>query len=298
MLALGLALLLASAAPAPEAPPPPPPDAGVECVLEDSRGEPFPVCFDPGDGLLLGTGGRVQGGQGAPSLRAGVHIRTGRTSGSKGTPWFNSHRLLGVEAWGGRRRGLTATAYDGTLRRHLEEGFILVPTARPVRIPFPFDVTLALRAGHLERRVWEGPGWTLETGRVGLLVDPVRSQTGRAWLGVGPVASHTLRRSRREAEHTLSPFTTLLLDAGLESADGLWALRGSGLAGWSYGFEGGAYFRARAEAGLERVLLAVQEQPVVLQVSGAYAHRDAGLPRHSEWTVGAGLAVRAFSARW
>jgi hypothetical protein len=289
VLALGLALLLASAAGEPD---------DAECLPLDARGEPYPICFDPGDGLLLGTGVRVRDGQGALSLRAGVHLRTGRTSHSKGTPWFNSHRLLGLEAWGGERRGLTFTAYDGTLRRHLEEGFILVPTARPVRIPFPFDVTLALRAGHLERRVWEGPGWTLETGRMGLLLDPVRAETGRVWLGVGPVASHTLRRSREGAEHTVSPFTTLMLDTGLESADGLWALRASGLAGWSFGFEGGRYFRARAEAGVERVLLAVADQPVVLQLSGAYAHRDAGLARRSEWTAGAGLAVRAFSARW
>jgi hypothetical protein len=295
--ALGLALLLASAAaPARGAPAALEADAG-ECRRVDARGEPYPICFDPGDGLVLGTGARVRDGAGAPSLRAGVHLRLGRTSRSKGTPWFHNHRLLSLEAWGGERRGLTFTAYDGTLRRHLEEGFILVPTARPVRIPFPFDVTLAPRAGHLERRVWEGPGWTLETGRVGLLLDPVRSETERAWLGVGPMASHTLRRSRDVAEHTVSPFTTLLLDAGLESADGLWALRASGLAGWSLGFEGGTFFRARAEAGLERVLLAVGDQPVVLQMSGAYVHRDAGLSRRSEWTAGAGLAVRAFSAR-
>lgn len=294
MLALGLVLLLTASATGPN------PEAdGAECLPLDSRGEPFPSCFDPGDGLLLGTGVQAREGQATQSLRAGVHLRTGRTSRSKGTPWFNSHRLLGLEAWGGERRGLTVTAYDGTLRRHLlEEGFILVPTSRPLRVPFPFDVTLAPRLGHLERRVWEGPGWTLETGRVGLLVDPVRSETARVWLGVGPVASHTLRRSRGGAEHTVSPFTTVMLDAGLESADGLWALRASGLAGWSLGFEGGTYFRARTEVGAERVLLAVADQPVVLQVSGAYVHRDAGLSRRSEWTAGAGLAVRAFSARW
>ncbi|MFP2934041.1 hypothetical protein ACLESO_54730 [Pyxidicoccus sp. 3LG] len=295
MLALGLALLLSASAV--EAPPSVAAD-GEACVQEDSRGEPFPICFDPGDGLLLATGLRVRDGEGAPTVGAGVLIRTGRTSRSKGTPWFNNHRLLGVEAWSGDQRGLTFTAYDGLLRRHLEEGFILVPTARPLRIPFPFDVTLALRLGNLERRVWEGPGWTLETGRVGLLVDPVRSQTGRVWLGVGPVASHRLRRSPGGTEHTLSPFTSLMLDTGLESQDGLWALRASGLAGWSLGFEGGTYFRARAEAGVERVLLAVADQPVVLQVSGAYVHQDAGLARRSEWTAGAGLAVRAFSARW
>ena len=307
MLALGLALLLTSTAL-------PPRDAhaapsvleahvaletgAAECLPVDARGEPYPICFDPGDGLVLGAGGRMRNGEGAPSLRAGVHIRTGRTSRSKGTPWFNSHRLLGLEAWGGEQRGLTFTVYDGTLRRHLEEGFILVPTARPLRIPFPFDVTLAPRVGHLERRVWEGPGWTLETVRAGLLLDPVRSETGRVWLGVGPVASHTLRRSPDGAEHTVSPFTTLMLDTGVESEDGLWALRASGLAGWSLGFENGTFFRARAEAGLERVLLAVEDQPVVLQLSGAYTHRDAGLSRRSEWTAGAGLAVRAFSARW
>jgi hypothetical protein len=293
VLALGLVLLLAASATTGV----PAADEG-ECLRMDSRGEPFPICFDPGDGLLLGTGVQVREGQAAQSLRAGVLIRTGRASRSKGTPWFNSHRLLGVEAWGGEQRGLTFTAYDGTLRRHLEEGFILVPTSRPLRIPFPFDVTLAPRLGHLERRVWEGPGWTLETGRVGLLVDPVRSETARVWLGVGPVASHTLRRSRDGAEHTVSPFTTVMLDTGLESSDGLWALRASGLAGWSLGFEGGKYFRARVEAGAERVLLAVADQPVVLQLSGAYVHRDAGLSRRSEWTAGAGLAVRAFSARW
>ncbi|WP_323379177.1 hypothetical protein [Pyxidicoccus xibeiensis] len=289
MLALGLALLLSSTAVAADT---------SECIRLDSHGEPFPVCFDPGDGLLLATGLRVRDGEGAQSVRAGILIRTGRTSRSKGTPWFNSHRLLGVEAWGGPQRGLAFTAYDGLLRRHLEEGFILVPTARPLRIPFPFDVTLALRAGHLERRVWEGPGWTLETGRVGLLVDPLRSETGRVWLAVGPVASHTLRRSREEAGHMLSPFTSLLLDTGVESSDGLWALRASGLAGWSLGFEGGTHFRARAEVGAERVLLAVAEQPVVLQLSGTYVHADAGLARRSEWTASAGLAVRAFSARW
>jgi len=290
VLALGLMVLLVAAAPA---------ATEGECFRMDSRGERFPICFDPGEGLLLGTGVQAREGQGAQSLRAGVLIRTGRTSRSKGTPWFNSHRLLGVEAWGGgARRGLTVTAYDGTLRRHLEEGFILVPTARPLRIPFPFDVTLAPRLGHLERRVREGPGWTLETGRVGLLVDPVRSETARVWLGVGPAASHTLRRSRDGAEHTVSPFTTVLLDTGLESADGLWALRMFGLAGWSLGFEGGTYFRARVEAGAERVLFAVADQPVVFQLSGAYVHRDAGLSRRSELTAGAGLAVRAFSARW
>lgn len=247
---------------------------------------------------MVGSGATVRDGVGALTLHSSVRIRTGRTSRSKGTPWFNNHRLLGVDLWDGERRGWGFTAYDGLLRRHLEEGFILIPTARPVRIPFPFDVTVALRAASLERREWEGSGWTLETGRMGLLIDPLRSETGRAWLGFGPVASHTLRRAGDTTEHALSPFTSLMFDLGLESDDGLWALRAAGLAGWTFGLEGGTDFRARADASLERVFLAVADQPVALRLSGGYVLGDAGLMRRDEWTLGVGLVVRAFSARW
>ncbi|WP_141332595.1 hypothetical protein [Myxococcus sp. AB025B] len=292
MLALALTLLLTMA-----------PTPGVDtphvdpCAPHDALGDPFPVCFDPGEGLVVGSGVVMNDGVQALSLRASVRLRSGRTSRSKGTPWFNNHRLVDVELWDGARRGLSFTAYDGLLRRHLEEGFILIPTARPLRIPFPFDVTVALRAAHLERRVWEGPGWTLETGRVGLLVDPIRSETERAWFGVGPVATHTLRHSRDGTSQELSPFTSLMFDGGLESEDGLWALRASGLAGWTHGVDGGTSFRMRADASLERVFLAVADQPVALRLSGGAVQGDAGLFRRDTWTVGASLVVRAFSAR-
>lgn len=289
MLALTLALLLASA-----------PAEAVEetCTRWDEAGESFPICFDPGNGLLVGVGGLRQGAEATPELRAGILLRTSRTSRSKGTPWINTHRVLVTEARSGTaRRGLTSMLYEGTLRRHLEEGFILVPTARPVRIPFPFDLSLALRLGHYERRVWEGPGWTLETGRAALLLDPVRSPTARVWLGVGPAASHLLRHSREGMVHELSPFTTLLLDAGYETEDGGWATRATVLAGWTLGLDGELRPRARGEASLERLLIAVNDQPVWLRLSGAYVHADAGIARRNEWALGLGLSLRAWSAR-
>ena len=292
MLALGLALALATTAAQPPAPEQP-------CLARDAHALSFPICFDPGDGLVVGLGTRMSQGHRALSLRAGLDLRTGRTSQSKATPWYTNHRLVAVELWDGARRGFTLTAYDGLLRRHLEEGFILVPTSRPVRIPFPFDVSIALRAAHLERRPWEGPGWTLETGRVGLLVDPLRSSSGRKWLGLGPVASHTLRHSAEGTTHELSPFSSLMFDLGLETEDGLWALRATGLAGWSRDVEEkGLTFRARGDASLERILVAVADQPIAVRLSGAYVHGDAGLKRLDEWTLGVGLVVRAFSARW
>jgi hypothetical protein len=287
MLALGLALLLATL-----------PPVAAECHMDDAAGEPFPVCFDPGDGLLLGSGVQSRDGVVETSLRLGLLVRSGRASRSKGTPWFNAHRFVQTEALlAPGRRGVSLTLYEASLRRHLEEGFILIPTARPVRIPFPFDLTMALRAGHWERRFWEGPGWTLETGRAALLLDPVRSDTERAWLGLGPAASHVLRRTPDGLVQELTPFTSLMLDAGYETENGWWALRASGLAGWSYGLDGETRFRARAEASLERLLVALNDEPVWLRVSGAYVRGDAGVARGTEWTAGVGLVVRAFSAR-
>lgn len=300
MLALGLTtLLFALPAGAPSVPAGSAPAVRDECRAEDEdTGELFPTCFDPGNALLLGTGMQVREGVALPTLQAGILLRTERSSRSKGMLWFNTHRLLVTEATpGNARRGLTTTVYEGTFRRHLEEGFILVPTSKPLRIPFPFDVTLAVRAGHLERRVWEGPGLTVETGRAALLLDPLRSASGRLWLGFGPLASHSLRRMPDgELEQEISPFTSGLLETGYETADGWWTLRASGLAGWINSFEGDRRFRARADASVERILFAVNNQPLWLQVYGTYAYKDAGLDRQTEWTAGARLMLRTFSS--
>jgi hypothetical protein len=299
MLALGLATLLFALPPGSEGAAAVAAPAQVdECAGVDEAGRRFPTCFDPGNALLLGTGLRMRDGRAEPTLQAGILLRTERTSRSKGLLWFNTHRILVTEATPSTaRRGITATLYEGTFRRHLEEGFILIPTGKPLRIPFPFDITLAARAGHLERRVWEGPGLTLETGRAALLLDPIRSVTGRVWLGLGPVASHSLRRMPDgELEQELSPFTSALLDTGYETESGWWTVRGSALAGWITSFEGERRFRVRADASLERLMIALNDQPLWIQLYGTYTYKDAGLARQTEWTVGARLLLRTFSS--
>ena len=285
MVALALALLLGTT-------------PGLSCQGQTAAGETFPTCFDPGTGWVLGTALRVQDDAEALAVRTGLLVRTVRSSDSKADSlWINSHRLLMTEAWSGEQKGLTFTAYDGLLRRHVEEGSLLVTIGRPRNIPFPFDVALALRAAHLERRVWEGPGWTLETGRVGLLLDPLRTNTEWGWLAVGPAASHALRHSPEGTRNEVSPFTSLLLDAGWETRDGRWALRATGLAGWSFDFDGGSHFRARGEVALEHVLLAVNDAPVFARLTATGVRNDAGLYRRDEGMLGAGLAVRPFGER-
>ncbi|MFL5347000.1 MAG: hypothetical protein ACJ8AT_19625 [Hyalangium sp.] len=298
MLALGLTALLFALPPAPQGSVVSAAPQAADCRAEDDAGEPFPTCFDPGNALLLGTGMQVREGVALPTLQAGLLLRTERTSRSKGMLWFNTHRILVTEATPGNvRRELTTTLYEGTFRRHLEEGFILIPTSKPLRIPFPFDVTLAVRAGHLERRVWEGPGLTVETGRAALLLDPLRSASGRLWLGFGPAASHSLRRMPDGAlVQEISPFTSAVLETGYETADGWWTLRASGLAGWINSFEGDRRFRVRADASVERILFAVNNQPLWLQLYGTYAYKDVGLSNQTEWAAGARLLLRTFSA--
>jgi len=287
MIALALALLLSAG-----------PEEKSPCSVEDAAGDSFTTCFDPGQGWLLGAGAQGTDGGFTPELRTALLRRTARTSHSKATPWLNTHRMFVTEARGGSsRRGLTTTLYEGNLRRHLTEGFILLPTLPPVRIPFPFDLTFSVRAGHYERRVWEGAGWTLETGRAALLVDPLRSPSARVWLGVGPAASHTLRDSPEGTTQEFSPFTTLLLDAGYETDDGWWVARATALAGWTMGLDGSMRPRTRAEASLERLLLAVNDQPLWLRLSATHVHADAGVRRGDEWSVGLGITVRAWSAR-
>ncbi|XXF76438.1 hypothetical protein P2318_25775 [Myxococcaceae bacterium GXIMD 01537] len=289
MLALGLALMLAAA---------PAVAAAADCTQVDEQGRSFPVCFDPGNGLLLSAGLSGRPGESTSVLSAGILLRTRTNSRSKGTPWLNAHRLLTFEAaLDPERKSGAFTLYDGLLRRHLEEGFILLPTARPVRIPFPFDLSLALRAAHWERDFPESSDWTLETGRAALLLDPVRSNTVRAWLGVGPAASHTLRHTSEGIEHELTPFTSLLLDAGYETESGAWVLRASGRAGWSYAPGVEPRFRAEAEASVERLFIALNDQPVWVRVSGGLARGEEAPLDRTEWSAGVGLVMRVFSAR-
>lgn len=285
MLPIALALAAAlTAAPADDAP---------EClaILED--GSTFPTCFDPGEGLEVGVG---VGAGTSLELRVGILFRTARASRSrKGTLWLTEHRLLQTRAQPiDPRREVTATLYEGTFRRHLREGFILVPSPRPIRLPFPFDVALQARLGTLERRVFEGPGLKLEVGRAALMLDPVRSESGRFHAAVGPAMSYTVRTDGEAWVHELSPFTSGVLDLGAESADGWWRARAQGIAGWVTIPGTGTFFRASGQLDVERLVFALNDQPIWLYLTVRAAQRDAGLFRASEVVGSAGLVMRAF----
>jgi hypothetical protein len=271
-----------------------------DCTVVDERGRSFPVCFDPGNGLLLGVSLVQRDGVAfapAASFSTGLLLRTRRTSRRREDAlWFYEHRLLGATAQpAAEHRALRVTAYEGNFRRHLREGFVLIPTAQPIRLPFPFDFAINVSAGRYERRVWEGPGATLEVARAAVLLDPIRSETGRARLSFGPALSYTLRLDGVELVQEISPLTSGLVDLGYESEDGWWSLRLAGYGGWVFmPGRGEGRFRARGEATAQRILVALNDQPVHLDVSVAGVLADAGVQRRTEWIVSVGLVMRAF----
>jgi hypothetical protein len=273
--------------------------AASPCTGQDADdGETFDTCFDPGNGIELGTGALLRVGQSGTrfgaSANGAILIRTERSSMSKeGTLWFNEHRFLTTRA---QADSLLVSAYQANFRRHLKEGFLLVPTTPPIRLPFPFDVSINVSALRYERRVFEGAGYSLETGRAAILLDPIRSPTGSIRLAIGPSLSHGLRvREGNELQQEFSPLTSLYGEFVAETDDGWWNVRANALAGYVFTIDGSSFLRVRSEAMVERLLFAVNDQPVAVRLSGTYVRADAGVLHRSEWTAGVSLVMRLLS---
>ncbi len=263
---------------------------------------PFRTCFDPGRGLELRAGASAVGLSAGLDLGLSLRLRGDRDSRSKaGTSWLHAHRLLIADArWGPDQRHLTLAGYEGLARRHVDDGFLLLPTSPPLRLPFPLDLGLYARLARYERRVEDGAGWTFETARVAMLFDPLRKGSGRFHLGIGPTLAHVMRHDGVLLKHELTPLTALQLVVNLESENGLWVLRASGQAGFTFdpgAFQAGAALRARGELSVERVVLAFNDQPVSLQLRASGAYRDAGALQQNEWSAGAALKMQLFAHR-
>jgi len=263
---------------------------------------PFRTCFDPGRGLELSAGGSALMLSGVADFTAGIRVRGERESRAKrGTTWLLLHRFAAAEAHvSADHRDFSLMAYEGVARRHVAEGTLLLPTNPPLTLPFPFDVGLYYRGARWERRIEDGPGWVFETGRIAILLDPLRSASGRFHLGIGPALAHQLRDDGTTLRNELTPLTALEVFVNAESQDGLWVFRLSGWSGWTFSPQGNmpnATLRARGELSLERVLVAVNDQPISLAVHAGGAYRDAGALAQNEWTAGASLKLQLFAHR-
>ena len=295
--ALLSALLLMSSAQAPA-------EVVTAEVVDDCHpvtvdGHPFATCFDAGKGVELSGYGGLDGLAASSTITFSVRMRGARDSVSKkGTIWFDDHRgFITSFRPGDADRSVSITAYEGLFRRHVSEGFLVLPTNPPFKIPFPIDIGLSITGTRFEYVFKDG--WALQTARVTLFFDAVRSASARFHLGLGPTIAHSMRGGTAAGiTQELMPLTGLEALAAFESADGRWALRAQGVAGWTFvpGQTSGT-FRARGELVGERVVLALNNQPISVSLKATAAFHDLGASSTSEWTVQAGLSLRLFSSQ-
>jgi hypothetical protein len=252
--------------------------AGDPCVVTDGRGRTFRVCFDPGNGLDLSLGsaaGReepVRGG--AADLRGGVRWRKDLRSRAGNLEWlrdmaFFEGRVL-FASGEAEPRAARALAWRGVFVRHRASPFLLIPGPRPLRLPFPFDVGLLVEVGGA---AWERPrprDADLVPIRSALLLD-LGGHGALRRLAFGPEVAWTVHVSETEdATHAIVPFTAGLVDARLESAEGLSALALAVRGGSSLSVPGGTDGFLEATLAVERVVLAVNDRPVALYAEGTW----------------------------
>lgn len=304
--ALGLALVSLWAALCPasaSAEESPPPDYAA-----DAEGRLYRVAFDPGDGLALSSG--VAFGEGhdvgpAPCFQGEIRVRTVSDDDGASARWDVAHVILpwSVTLPTGAQGRTAAGLYRVLARRHSRAPSLVLPTLPPTRLPFPFDLALSLDLGQLELRDRDaapGPG---EVGDVtvidgALLLDPLRNGPRGAFFGLGVAArydvlAHDVGGEDRRV-HALAPFTAGAMRLHLEDARGLtlFDLRGEVVPAWRT--DGTFRLGAEAHGLLERTLVAVNDTPVVLALSGDYQYRpDDPLFVHEGRGV-ASLGVRLF----
>ncbi|MGB8929721.1 MAG: hypothetical protein WCC48_00565, partial [Anaeromyxobacteraceae bacterium] len=189
------------------------------------------------------------------------------------------------------------TLWSGVFLRRLAEPFLLIPGPRPIRLPFPFDVGMALEAGSVRWVPGDARGggasdtWDVGALRGALLLDVARhlgSSVRRAVFG--PDVSWSIRFAEGSTPiQSIVPFSAGRVELCVESRDGLAALAFSGRAGVLLQLPGGtrSFYDARLSA--ERVLVAVNDVPLSLYGEGTA--RGGALDEERTATVGLRLGA-------
>ena len=272
------------------------------CAGLTPEGREARLCMNPSVGVALSGAGGVWSADGAADLAAELRLAGTRVSSKEGATWLQLHKVAAVQVrlsgWG---QSVRAGLYEAHWRRHHAEPYLLLPTNPPARLPFPFDLSLYGSVLTWERRPAEGRGYTLETTRGALLIDLLRSPSNGIHLAVGPEFHHLLRFDGSLMVHELAPFTGGMVYLRLESDDGLWMLSVRGTLGAVFLVDdtgaSPARLRGRAELEAERVLLAINDQPLSVTVRASARLGDAGPRMGNEWSASVGLSLRFFGSR-
>jgi hypothetical protein len=245
------------------------PSRADSCTGVTERGARFATCFDPGNRLSLtadATSGKSIGVGGGIALRHEITF-----DDDPDLEWKMSHTLIdGTHDT--TSSGFDALVYGGLYLRHSRDGHIVLPFGVPKKVYLPFDIGALAEVGRFDWQAGD-PIATVSVVRVAPLVDFARTQSQRAVLAIGPAAHWDLawdRAMRAVSEHRVAPFTEGLLDLRLESHDGLTIGDARVEGGTAWRSDTGWRPELRAQASLERTVIAVDDRPVALTVGVQY----------------------------
>jgi hypothetical protein len=235
------------------------------CTALSTEGGRFAACFDPGNRLSLTMGTDGYGG--------GIAIR--HTIDFEDEPdlvWKMEHAIAEV-THGVSDGDIDAVVYRGRYLRHSRDGHIVLPIGgSPKNIFLPFDIGAFVEVGRL--RWLRDARSDLDVIETAVLVDFARTRDFRTRLAIGPVASWDITFDHTGplavTDQRVAPFSALLTDLHLESHDGLTLGDLRVEAGSAWHSASGWAPRARAEALLERVVIAVNDRPISLFANAVY----------------------------
>ncbi len=275
--------------------------------VQDDAGRRVRVRFDPSSRVWLGgvvaaipgaTRGAVVAG-----LEGSIDYERRSESGPRGerVRWQLDHRVLTTTIYPGvgpLLAPMDATLYRGTYLRHAERAYLTFPSSPPRRVPFPFDIGLDVALGSLW--VPAGPDETVRIGaaRTGVVLDPWRSGVVGRSLELALVARYDLDWAPgvpgAKLVHRIAPLTSP--QARLRWQDDAGLTRISMQAAWIPQWSSAGAFRAdaaEAHGRVERVLVAVNDQPLALALSADYWRfpGSSSASAASELRVGLGLGL-------
>ena len=258
--------------------------AGDPCLATDAAGQPFRTCFDPGNRVEAGVGLRAGaagagkgGGEAALDLSAAWRWRSDTHGTSGAVEWLRDQAALegGTRLAGGDALAAEVLGWRGVYVRRLAEPFVLLPGPRPIRLPFPFDVGVAVEVAGLRWERARERTLDLDLLRSTLLLDLARHLPGLRRAAIGPELAYGLALTRGRAPvHALVPFTGGRASLVAASADGLWSGELSARAGGRLRVPGAFGGYAEGRARLERVVLAVDDQPISLALDAGAGRGD------------------------
>ena len=245
------------------------PSRADSCTGVTERGARFATCFDPGNRLTL-TGDATSAS--SIAVGGGIALRHEITfDDDPDLEWKMSHTLIDG-SHDTMSSGFDGIVYSGLYLRHSRDGHIVLPFGVPKKVYLPFDIGALAEVGRFDWRAGD-PTATVSVIRVAPLVDFARTQSERGVLAIGPSAHWDISwdpTMRAVTEHRVAPFTEGLIDLRLESHDGLTVGDARVEAGTAWRSDTGWRPELRAQASLERTVIAVDDRPVALTAQVQY----------------------------